>query len=132
MRSQWSGRSHRRTTRATKGNAAERRALEFLQREGLRLLARNFRTRAGELDLVMQDGECLVIVEVRYRAEGGRVPAALTVDSRKQAKVATATLQYIARHRAVRNWPVRFDVIAIDSAPGRRGTLQWIRDAFRA
>ena len=53
------------------GKRAEDEALEFLSAAGLQLLARNFRRRGGEIDLVMLDGGCLVFVEVRFRHTAG-------------------------------------------------------------
>jgi len=49
------------------GEAAERRALDYLTRQGLKLVAANYRSRFGEIDLVMRDGEVLVFAEVRMR-----------------------------------------------------------------
>jgi putative endonuclease len=122
--------SHRQTTRAATGAAAEREALRFLEARGLKPLARNFRCRLGELDLVMLDDSCLVFVEVRFRA-GNFVLPALSVDGRKQKKLALAAGLYLARTPRLADRPVRFDVVSVERAPDARGRIQWIKDAFR-
>lgn len=120
----------RRDTRAA-GTAAELAALNFLTRKGLHCIRRNFRCRLGEIDLVMQDGDCLVFVEVRYRSSTRFTRAGLTVDSHKQRRIIrTAALFLAGRARYALN-TVRFDVIAIHGGDRDENTLEWIRDAFR-
>lgn len=131
MRSRWTGRSRRRTINRRSGDLAEDHALQYLVNQGLQMRQRNFRCRHGELDLILQDDDCLVIVEVRSRARGAPVPPALTVDQRKQERIARATEHYLSRHDSLADLPIRFDVVAIDGAPGGPLTLQWIKDAFR-
>ena len=113
----------------TLGKRAEDRALRHLADAGLQLLVRNFRRRGGEIDLVMLDGDCLVFVEVRFRATAGFAHPGLTVDHRKQRKITrTAALFLSANVRHARR-PARFDVVAI-VGNGPDG-VEWIRDAFR-
>jgi putative endonuclease len=78
----------------------------------------------------MRDDECLVIVEVRFRS-GSFVAPALSVDARKQRKVARAASLFLAGNPPYCDLPVRFDVVAVGRASGTRGRIQWIRDAFR-
>ena len=66
------------------GAEAEDLACAWLQARGLRLLERNYRSRRGEIDLIMQDGEQLVFVEVRYRASNRYGSAAESITSAKQ------------------------------------------------
>jgi len=108
------------------GAAAEQRALQLLQREGLRLLARNWRCRGGELDLVMQDGDELVFVEVRARRHGDYGGAAGSVDQHKQRRLIHAAQTYLATTPAQTQMPARFDVVAFE---GERPP-QWLRAAF--
>ena len=130
MTSRSTGGSRRWTTRAHCGAAAERESLRYLQARGLRLVTRNFRCRLGELDLIMLDDDCLVFVEVRFRS-GDFVAPALSVDARKQRKLAQTAAFFLAGHSRLADRPVRFDVVAVERAPGTRGRIQWIRDAFR-
>jgi putative endonuclease len=107
------------------GSAAEDEALRYLQRHGLRLLARNWRCKLGELDLVMQDGDTVAVIEVRSRARSDRGAAAETVDARKQARLVRATRLWLARTPELAEQPLRFDVVTLDA-----GQLEWRREAF--
>lgn len=109
-----------------RGADAEDAALALLQRAGLKLLARNFRCRGGELDLVMLDGEVLIVAEVRARNHPGFASAAESVDARKQARIVLATQMFLAAHPQHARRAVRFDVVAFDGSSGP----QWIRAAF--
>jgi putative endonuclease len=109
------------------GSGAEARALDYLQDQGLRLLARNWRCKLGELDLVMQDGDTVAVIEVRSRTRTDRGSAAETVDARKQARVVRATRLWLARRPELAERPLRFDVVTLDA-----GVLEWRREAFDA
>lgn len=74
----------------------------------------------------MQDTECLVFVEVRYRSSNDFVPARLTVDVHKQRKLIRTAALFLARRARFANSVVRFDVVAIEG-----DSIEWIRDAFR-
>ena len=113
------------------GTRAEGLALRFLEQRGLKRLASNFGCRFGEIDLIMQHGDCLAIVEVRYRGSASFSAPALTVDESKQRKIASATLAFLSGSAKFRDWPIRFDVIAIECTENRPGAIQWIKDAFR-
>ena len=109
------------------GAAAEDAALRLLERHGLKLVARNARFRGGELDLVMRDGDALVIVEVRARSASQYAGAVESFDSRKQARLIIATQLFLARHPEHAERNVRFDVVAFDD-----GRPQWLKAAFDA
>jgi putative endonuclease len=118
------------------GEHSEQLALRHLQSAGLKLVTRNFRCRVGEVDLVMLDGDCLVMVEVRCRATcpgmGGRFPSAVeSVGPQKQRKLARAALFFLGKHKHYRNHTIRFDVVAYDGPKADQYKLQWIKDAFR-
>ena len=106
------------------GQAAEAHAEAFLKTQGLTLVARNWRCRFGEIDLVMQDGATLVFVEVRLRSRRDFGGAAASVTPAKQKKLLAAARQYLAALKTLP--PCRFDVVALsgDAAP------EWIRNAF--
>lgn len=89
-------------------------------------MARNFRCRSGEIDLIMLDRDCLAFVEVRCRRSSRFVAPADTVDYRKQRKLILTAAIFLARERRYATLRVRFDVIAIDG-----DDVRWIRDAFR-
>lgn len=112
--------------RQEQGRWAEQAACRYLQAQGLRLRARNWRCRAGEIDLIMATADSLVFVEVRYRKPSGFGDGAASVTPSKQRKLIRAAWHYLQNQRCT-NHPCRFDVISI----GPRHT-EWIRDAFQA
>ena len=117
--------------RRAAGSKWERATESFLRRNGLRTLKRNYHCRHGEIALIMQHGNCLVFVEVRYRQRGAYGSGAETVSPRKQSKIARTAAIFLSRHRQYAAQPCRFDVISI--AEQRGGPrFQWIRNAFEA
>jgi putative endonuclease len=119
------------TTQA--GRRGEDLACRHLESQGLTLLERNYRCRAGEIDLVMLDGGTLVLVEVRSRTSAAHGSAAATVGARKQRRFTLAARHLMLTRPQYRRLAARFDVVAIDPAPGGGpAQLTWIRDAFRA
>ena len=114
-----------RTARQISGRQGEDRALAYLQRQGLTLVARNFHCRRGEIDLIMQEGDTLVFIEVRQRAPGRHGDAAASVTPRKQARLLAAAEFYLQRFRQPP--ACRIDVVAIDG-----DALDWIRNAISA
>jgi putative endonuclease len=108
------------------GDAFETRALEFLQRQRMKLVARNVRCRGGEIDLVMRDERgALVFVEVRARMSRRYADAATSVGATKRMRIVRAAQHYLMTWRGA--LPVcRFDVIAFDA-----GRIRWLADAFR-
>ena len=120
-------------TRQSAGQAAEGWALTHLEEHGLRLLARNWRCRLGELDLVMLDGDTVVFVEVRYRRHSAWGGAESSIDARKRQRVCAAAQLFLQQQSRWAHSPCRFDVVAI--APAERSApprLNWIRGAFDA
>jgi putative endonuclease len=111
-------------TRAAVGGDKERLAADYLQAQGLRLIARNHRCRFGEIDLVMGDAGALVFVEVRYRGSSRFGTAAETVDRHKQRRLAAAADHYLQGHPTV--LPCRFDVVAIAG----QDRIEWFKNAF--
>jgi putative endonuclease len=106
------------------GQSAESRAASFLQSQGLKLVARNWRCRFGEIDLVMQDGATLVFVEVRLRSRNDFGGAAASVTLAKQKKLLATARQYLAALKTLP--PCRFDVVALSG----KAPPDWIRNAF--
>lgn len=119
------------TLRARLGESGEREAELFLRREGLTLVQRNYRCRAGEIDLVMrareEAHELLVFVEVRLRGDGAHVDALESVDASKQRKLITAARHFLMEYPEWMEHPCRFDVVALDPSQDR---LIWVPAAF--
>lgn len=113
------------------GRRGELLALRHLRASGLVLIQKNFRCRIGEIDLIMRDNDCLVFVEVRSRRQSRFGSAALSVDLRKQRRIACTAAMFLGRRPDYGDLPVRFDVVGIDGRPDGEYTLQWIKDAFR-
>lgn len=113
--------------RTDAGMQAEDQALSYLQRQGLSLVMRNYRCRAGEIDLVMLHDETLALIEVRYRASGSYGGAAASVTYRKQRRIIQAARHLWMTQPRLHRYPARYDVVAI-SQGGLR--VEWIRGAF--
>jgi len=80
------------------GNRAEATACDYLQRQGLKLVERNYLCKRGEIDLIMRDGQDTVFVEVRYRRSDRFGSSAESVDWRKQAKLLATAEHYLQQH----------------------------------
>ena len=106
------------------GIAAEELAARYLATQGLRVVARNFRCRFGEIDLIAKDGDALVFVEVRLRRSSrfGGAPASIT--HAKQKKLIATARFYLSGLRAVPS--CRFDATLLDALDARR--IEWLRD----
>jgi len=113
---------------SSEGAAAEQFAAEFLMRQGLTLLTRNYRCRFGEIDLIMRDGDTLVFVEVRLRRNFRFGGAAASIDPRKQRRLILTAQGYLARLPKIP--PCRFDAILLDNAQGH--APEWLKNAFEA
>jgi putative endonuclease len=107
------------------GQAAEDAAVAFLESQGLEILYRNFRRRAGELDIVARHSDELIIVEVRTRSSEKFGGAAASVDFRKRAKLRRAAALLLQQRKDLAALRVRFDVVAIGPAG-----IEWIKHAF--
>jgi putative endonuclease len=94
------------------GRRGEALAAELLRAKGLTIVERNFRCRAGEIDLVALDGPTLVFVEVRSRRGDCAGTPFESVDPRKQARVTRVARHFVAA-RGLVDHDVRFDVIGI-------------------
>ncbi|MDX2456067.1 MAG: YraN family protein [Gammaproteobacteria bacterium] len=112
-----------------RGKDAENRACRYLQARGLQLLHRNYRSKGGEIDLILQDTDSLVFVEVRYRQQPGFGSAAESVDWRKQSKLIACARHFLQAHPDTARQPCRFDVISIS---GSSNNIEWIQNAFIA
>jgi putative endonuclease len=102
-----------------------------MRRAGLRVLARNWRCRHGEIDLVAEEGRTLVFAEVRFRSGEAFGGAGESVTAAKQARLVAAARLYLLRRSQGRPEPAcRFDVLLLDSLEA--GRIRWIRNAFAA
>jgi len=113
------------------GKIAEDEACRYLQHRGLKLVARNYRCRCGEIDLIMKEAETLVFVEVRYRRSTAFGSGAETVTRAKQGKIAQSAAYFLQENRQYAGSAARFDVVSCSPGQGDDG-VEWIRDAFHS
>jgi putative endonuclease len=110
----------------SRGQEAEAAALRYLQSQGLTLIAKNYRCRFGEIDLIMRDGSSIVFTEVRLRKSNAFGGASASVDRHKQRRILAAARHYLSELRAS---PVcRCDVVLLSSVQDNE--IEWIQNAF--
>lgn len=118
--------------RALRGAACESIAAGYLERQGLQIVARNLRCKAGEIDLVCRDGAVLAVVEVRQRQSRDYGGALGSVDAAKQRRIILTARLLLERLAARSELSLRFDVVAVQGMPDGAHDILWIKDAFRA
>jgi putative endonuclease len=110
-----------------KGVDLETRARLFLEKKGLKFLAKNFRSRVGEIDLIMENADTIVFVEIRGRQKNNYGTAAETIDFKKQQKIIRTAENYLSQFSFLEK-NLRFDVVEF-FGPGFN-KINWIKDAF--
>ena len=115
------------STRQAKDAAGEQLAADYLMRQGLSVIERNFRVKGGEIDLVCRDGKTTVFVEVRLRSRSDFGGAAASITATKQARLILAARHWLLRHGET---PCRFDCMLLDGLESKN--IEWLRDAFSA
>lgn len=114
-----------------RGETAEELAARYLVERGFTVLERNWQSRLGEVDLIVQKGVLLAFVEVRFRRSAAFGRPEETVTRAKQRKVILAAFDYARRRRLLERRAIRFDVVAVVSARGGPRILH-LEDAFEA
>lgn len=109
------------------GSEAENIAAIYLQQKGLKLVARNYQSRYGEIDLIMQDGKTLVFIEVRMRSNNNFGGAAMSITPSKQQKIIRTAEHFLQTYG---NASCRFDVILMNKASN--DSIEWLSNAFDA
>ena len=112
-----------------RGHHAEQAAARYLKEQGLSIHSSNFTCRAGEIDLVAQDGDSLVFVEVRARRTGALVGSADSVGVTKRKRLIRAARFYLHRY-ALNDCFCRFDLVAVEIQFDHHYRFEWIRNAF--
>ena len=108
-----------------RGDADEARAAAYLESRSLRIVARNFRCKAGEIDLIAMSGQTTVFVEVRARTSDRFGGAAASITAAKRRRLVNTARYYLAQTGGDR--ACRFDVVLLSGAARE---LEWIQDAF--
>jgi len=110
------------------GAEAEDRACAWLEQQGLILLARNFESRHGEIDLIMREQNILIFVEVRFRSELAWATGRESVDLKKRKRIVACAKFYLLQCPELARLSCRFDVLALGA--GTESKHDWIRNAF--
>jgi len=119
------------TDRISLGKSGEDYACRELERRGYAIVARRYRTRMGELDIVARDGEMLVFVEVKARRGTRFGTPADAVTWHKRQKLLRMAAEYVLM-RSVANANCRFDVVSVVFAGGLRPRVEVFKSAFDA
>jgi putative endonuclease len=122
----WFNNEDKRTDKRIKGDEKERLAESFLAAKGFTLIERNFFCKAGEIDLIMKEGEYLVFIEVRYRENKEFGGALASITPSKQKKLRRSAEYYLIKHFNNSPPPCRFDVVGIEG----NNEIEWVKNAF--
>lgn len=115
------------------GRSAEDAAANFLESRQLTILFRNYRCRTGEIDIVAETNDGVVVIaEVRLRASTTYGGGAASVDWRKQRRLQRAACHLLAKHPALARRALRFDVLDLAPEGTASYRIDWIRHAFEA
>ena len=113
------------------GDYGEMCAARYLRGRGVRLIASRYRTRFGEIDLILQDGEFLAFAEVKTRSSGMMAAPMESVDGEKRRKLILTADAYLSAKQIAP--PCRFDVLEVYlDGGGQVRRINWIKDAFDA
>ena len=114
------------------GDRGERQAARYLRKQGLKVIARQYRNRFGEIDIIARDADRIVFVEVKtWRVPKGGLPAdAVTPD--KQRRISQTATAYLKRRGLFGQVPVRFDVIGIVWPEHEEPSITWYQSAFES
>jgi putative endonuclease len=115
-----------------KGNRAEQLAADYLSREKRhQILARNYLTAFGEIDIISEEGEALVFTEVKYRENADHGLPGQAVGKAKQRHIIQTALHYLQENGA-EDCAVRFDVVEVCRRDKGRLVIRHIENAFQA
>ena len=115
--------------RAQTGHRGEAIAAKFYLQQGYRLLTHNFRTRMGELDLVLEKDGVIVICEVKTRTANAVIRPGAAVDYNKQKKLVLAAQLYLQQTDRLEQ-TIRFDVAEVICLPEGKWQVHLIKNAF--
>ncbi|HRK31339.1 MAG TPA: YraN family protein [Tepidisphaeraceae bacterium] len=115
----------------TLGRRGENAAAKYLRELGYRIITRNFAVELGEIDIIARDGNTLVFVEVKTRADDAIATPEEQVNETKQHQITKVAKLYMSRYGVPRP-PARFDVVSILWPQGREPQIKHLIDAFPA
>ncbi len=113
-----------------KGQQTEQACCRYLQQQGLKLVEKNYRTRGGEIDLIMRDQNTLVFVEVRYRNSRAYGGAVESVNYSKQQRILKTAQHYCQQYNI--DQPIRIDIVGMQTGQGKQYEFEWVKNALQA
>ncbi len=119
---------HKDATSKELGSIGEDEAVRFLEKKGCKVLDRNYRTRFGEVDIIVRDGQVVAFVEVKTRRKSSFASAKEAVGTAKIERITKASLEYL--NEIGGDDYVRFDVIGIEVSKDGSFEVEYIKDAF--
>jgi putative endonuclease len=111
------------------GKRGEELAVAYLKKEGYKIIAENYRTKVGEIDIIGDDKGCISFIEVRSSNSRSFCQPRETIDTRKQTQIAKAALSYIKRY-GLEDQCCRFDVVCIENGDTALPKIKLIKNAF--
>ncbi|MCF6288621.1 MAG: YraN family protein [Proteobacteria bacterium] len=104
-------------------------AFDYLKKNGLKIVKRNFNCKVGEIDIIMTNNDILIFIEVKYRKDSDWVSAVESVTRSKQRKIIKAAQLYLLKNKKYQDWNCRFDVVSIQGDK-TNPQINWIKHAF--
>ena len=114
------------------GKEGVKAAVKFLKKRGYRIIDKNYRNKAGEIDIVAEHGQVLVFVEVKSRAGAELGEPLEAITPHKQRKIGQVARGFMTQHK-IENRDCRFDVVGIKGDPDepKQWEIELVQDAFR-
>jgi putative endonuclease len=100
-------------SKTSQGREGENRAAAALEAKGMEIVARNFRSRSGEIDIIARENDTVVFVEVKTWAYYGIEDLRLGIDQKKQRRIIETAKYFLREHRKYKGMGIRFDVVFI-------------------
>ena len=116
-------------SRTKTGRAGEDLALQYLKKQSLTLVRRNFRSRFGEIDLIMRDKNTIIFIEVRSRKNNFFLDPIETIDYSKRNKIIKTSQIFMQNTSSSNQFDWRFDVVTL-TGRGHNMKIEWIKAAF--
>jgi putative endonuclease len=110
------------------GSEGEAIAVQFLKKQGYTIIAHNYKTRIGEIDIIAKDDETIVFVEVKTRSDDAFCAPYESVNTSKRQKIKNVASLYLQKQK--KEFPARFDVISITCRQNGQKAIRHIKDAF--
>lgn len=111
------------------GKRGEETVAGYLEKNGYKILTKNYGCKVGEIDIIAQDGPVLVFIEVKTRSGVSHGFPAEAVNTRKQRQISRAAQWYLTEQNLV-DCPARFDVISVLSTKNKTDEIDHIHNAF--